>query len=131
MFLLKKKKQDNNTQANTLIAASGCALLAPLIPIIDGDCFKGTYKNKNITKYTTGMAALGGFLIISKILSDKYIKKSQTPEEDKMIRNTVLGACSVPLFMLIENWANIDKKTFKKMVCTWSLYWQFGRIKYI
>lgn len=97
-----------------IIGASAGALLVPLIPIIDGDGFKKTYKNRNIVKFTTGMAAIGGFLGLNMVLTDKYIKNSQTPQKNKTIRNSVLGAFTLPAMLFVDNWASTNNKKITK-----------------
>lgn len=62
--------QQNSTaqkrENRELLAYAACgAMLTPLIPLIDGDGLKETCKNRNIAKYVTGMAAVGGFFTAS------------------------------------------------------------------
>lgn len=84
------------------------AITLPIIPILDGDGFKKTYKNKNVLKFTTGMAAVGGLLALSNIVTrDKDDNK-------KVALRTVAGALILPLILLVNKWAEKDKNNIAK-----------------
>ena len=113
-FNVQFKQQDKNTKKNAVICVSAAAIASPLLTFIDGDNIKKTYKNRSVLKYTTGLCAIGGLGMTGKILTDKYTVEPSNPHKNKIIRNSVLGAVILPLLLLVENWAQVDKKPIAK-----------------
>ena len=109
--------QQNSTaqkrQNRELLAYAACgAMLTPLIPLIDGDGLKETYKNRNVAKYVTGMAAVGGFFTASNlILKNKFDNESYFK---KIACKALIGAVTLPLALLVDNWARIGEKKMAK-----------------
>ena len=72
-------QQNSNAQKQKnreLLTYAACgAMLTPLIPLVDGDSLKETCKNRNIAKFATGMAAVGGLFTASNLLLKKSAVK--------------------------------------------------------
>ena len=110
----RQQASNDSKYKKTAIGVSLAALASPLLPIIDGDSFKETYKNRNVAKYTTGLCAIGGIFTAGKFLTDEKIKQSKDPYGNRILRNAILGAVVGPLFILVENWAQTEKKNMAK-----------------
>ena len=108
-FSFKNQKTLKEKNKNAALAVCGGAVLLPLIPIIDGDSFKSTFKNKNTAKFVTGMAAIGGALCGAIILRDKYVST-----EHKTIFNTAISAAIAPLMLFVNEWAEKSRKPIEK-----------------
>ena len=67
----KNQKISKDKKENIALIVCGSMVLSPLIPIIDGDSFRDTYGNKNIAKYVTGLAAIGGVISGALLLGKK------------------------------------------------------------
>lgn len=108
--IFKQKENDENLDKNnTALKLALGVLLVPIIPIIDGDSFKETYKNKSFAKFSVGMAAIGGLFALSQFAC------KEKDDKQKLAINTLTGAVITPLMILVNNWANIKKeKTFAK-----------------
>lgn len=87
-------------------------MLTPLIPLIDGDGLKETCKNRNIAKYVTGMAAVGGFFTASNLLLKN--KFDNINDFKKIACKALIGAVTLPLALLVDNWARIGEKKWLK-----------------
>ena len=105
----KNQQHSEIKKENTALAICGGMLLLPLIPIIDGDSFKSTIKNRNVAKFVTGMAAIGGMIAGLQLLCKKYCD-----EKNKPLLNTSIFAVSAPLMLLVDKWAEKDKKLIAK-----------------
>ena len=112
LYQLSMKSTDTSSNKNknkdVAIALCSGAVLMPLIPMIDGDRYTCTFKNRNVAKYITGMCAVGGGIIASKLLYDKFSKS-----DNKTTYSTIAGACFVPLVMLVDKWSNSGGKKLK------------------
>lgn len=110
------RQQDDNIKRkkNIILGISVGAIASPILTFIDGDSLRKSYKNRNITKYTTGLCMAGGLATTGVLLTEKPIKQSLNPERNKILRNSILGAIVLPLLLFVENWAQIDKKPFAK-----------------
>ena len=108
-FCFKNQNTSKEKNKNAALAVCGGAVLLPLIPIIDGDNFKGTYRNKNTAKFVTGMAAIGGLIGGTSILRDKYFGS-----DHKTSFNTALFAATAPLMLFVNEWAEKSHKPIKK-----------------
>ena len=109
--------QQNSTaqkrENRELLAYAACgAMLTPLIPLIDGDGLKETCKNRNIAKYVTGMAAVGGFFTASNLLLKN--KFDNINDFKKMTCKALIGAVTLPLALLADNWARVGEKKKEK-----------------
>ena len=109
-----KQIQNNNKRKKIALGVSMAAITFPLIPLVDGDGFKETYKNRNIAKYTTGLCALGGILGTGILLTDDKMKNSKDPYDSRILRDAVLGAILGPISIGVENWALTNGKKLAK-----------------
>lgn len=105
--------QENKSKSGLLAVATG-AMLTPLVPLIDGDSFKKTYKDRNIAKYATGLMAVGGGIVATNVLADKYISNSKNKEQNNLIKKSIIGALAVTSLYLTEHWANTKNSTMNK-----------------
>ena len=103
------QKHTREKKENIAMAVCAGMAISPLLPIIDGDSFKDTYGNKNVAKYVTGLAAIGGICTGGLLLGKKYFG-----EENQSIFNTFLFAVLAPFLLLIDQWAEKDKKPIAK-----------------
>ena len=98
--------RDNKTRDIAVGFLTG-ALVSPLLPLIDGDSFKTAYKNRSVLKMTVGFAALGGGLVGTKMLTDKFADN----KKKSIAQYSLFGGIAVPLSMLVDKWAQKNKKT--------------------
>ena len=108
-FSFKNQNASKEKNKNAALAVCGGAVLLPLIPIIDGDNFKSTFRNKNTAKFVTGMAAIGGLLGGTGILIDKYASPNH-----KTTFNTAIFAATAPLMLFVNEWAEKSRKPIEK-----------------
>ena len=106
--------QNSSKGKKIALGVSAGAILFPLIPLIDGDSFKETYKNRNVAKYTTGLCAMGGVLGAGILLTDDKIKNSKDPYGNRILRDASLGAVLGAISVGVENWAQTNGKKLAK-----------------
>ena len=112
----KHSSKSDNKKRNAVLGIAAGAIVMPIIPMIDGDSFKKTFGGKNAVKFGTGMAAIGGFLAATYILTDKYVKDNKKSAKNKYIRNSVTGAITLPLIYTVDYWSKVDKKPMNKKI---------------
>ncbi len=112
--IYKSNASQESKSKNGLLAVATGAMLTPLVPLIDGDSFKKTYKDRNIAKYATGLMAVGGGIVVTNILADKYISNSKNKEQNNIIKKSIIGAFAVTALYLTEHWANIKQSAINK-----------------
>ena len=95
----KQQDEDIKRRRNIILGISVGAIASPMLTFIDGDSLKKSYKNRNVAKYTTGLCMVGGLATAGRLLTDKQIKQSSNPERSTILRNSVLGAIVLPLFL--------------------------------
>ena len=102
----KSNSIESKKTNNALLMISGGAMLTPLIPFIDGEPLKKTYKDRNISKYATGLAAVGGAVVATRILSDKFIPETKTEKQKTIVLFLFwLYFCSYIMLMgAVINW---------------------------
>ena len=105
-FRKTNEYQKGNSKQKWLAGAATAAILSPLIPIVDGDSYKSTYKNRNVSKFITGYMAVGGCFWGGKMLTDKYIDTSFKYH----LRNAFLASVSTMLFLLVNDWSKNSGK---------------------
>lgn len=112
--IYKSNTSQESKSKNGLLAVATGAMLTPLVPLLDGDSFKRTYKDRNIAKYATGLMAAGGGIVATNILADKYISNSRNKERNSLIKKSVIGALAVTSLYLTEYWANTKNSAMNK-----------------
>lgn len=105
----KKKNVDKS-----ILTISACAMMSPFLALIDGDALKETYKGKYVSRYATGLAAIGGGIATSNILADKYIVGKENESRKRLCKNVGVGASATLAFALVESWAQKTKEKFNK-----------------
>lgn len=109
-FQQNAHKQNQKTHKFMAYTACG-AVLAPLLPLIDGDGLKEAYKNRNVAKYVTGMAAVGTLFTALNLILDKFNKENRS---EKNTYKAMVGAITLPLALVVDNWAKVGEKRIDK-----------------
>lgn len=102
-----KGTEKNNKNMKIGFALGAMAL--PILPILDGDSFKDTFKNRSALKLAAGIAGIGGLFGLTSVLLSEC-----KDDNVKLGAKTVLGAIIAPLFLLVDRWAQSEKKQISK-----------------
>ena len=107
----KNIPQSKREKYNAAISVCGGMMLLPLIPIIDGDSFKKTIKNRNAAKFITGMAAVGAGITGTHLLYKKF-----NDTQDNTTLNVLTCGLAAPLILFVDNWS---QKSLKPLAKKW------------